>query len=193
MILITVALMFGAVGTATAYPIDGIEFKVSQLNSSVVIDQKSIIGWTDLGFQWAPDLEGKTFPVYEGGSQEFDFFSFTATGTGLGYADVAATLAFELPETIEIIGSGSGGWVSFSGNIVAGILHWNNLPRFFDLETGETFSVDFSDGMVIGCDAPTMITATVSHSIPDAKAVMLLGSAMLVWGILDRKRFFKQS
>ncbi len=160
-------------------------FTVDMANSSVALTDSGsgfICSLTSCGIdaQLASGLSGTTFDLDNPGDTEtFDFLTFSGTGTGTATYDVEATLAFD-PPSASVTSGGSGNVLLLSGNIVAGLLTWNDVPATLFLADGSEVLVDFEGGVGIFLGSSTTTTASVTlESVPapiplPASGVLLL-------------------
>jgi hypothetical protein len=121
-LLCSLALLFGPVAFAAALPVDGLYFAVDGDKSEVPITNVRTLGWTSLDASLADALTGPDpldFYLDVGKTQTINYFSLTASGTGVGSADITATLAFEQPQ-IAASGDGDLGWATAFGRILGG-------------------------------------------------------------------------
>ena len=187
-LLFSLALVLGIVVNAAALP-----FEVDSGNSTVSLSNISSIGWTSLDYTKL--LTPETFNIGEGQTQTMEFFSLTATGFGVGTADIAATLAFTTPE-ISTTGSGNVSWGTLFGKISGGTLTWNNLPDIKNID-GTSISIDFEDGIALVCGDTAIVHAYVTNlgggggsvSVPEPGTMLMLGFVLLGLVGVSRKRF----
>jgi len=67
-----------------------------------------------------PGLDAIAFTLNPGQSTTFDFFRISVGGFGGAYADVSATLAFDLPSGVTVVGEGDGAFLTLRGIVSAG-------------------------------------------------------------------------
>ena len=113
--LCAVTLVFGMAGVASAIPI---EFDINDAGSSVTLSNEYNFG-ADLSVDLANLDAIGNFTLNDGMSNTFDFFDITIESGFIGYAsaDITATLAFSLPEILDVTGIGSGWGITLFGSI----------------------------------------------------------------------------
>ena len=191
-LLCSLMLGLGIVGNAGA-----LDFVVDS-HTDVSLGNISSIGWTSL----TPELSlssGDNFSVEVGKTEKIDFFTLTATGFGLGSADVSATLAFD-PPAIAATGTGDLGWFTVFGAISGGYLSWDNstLPAIFNVSE-EIIGIDFEEGIAIVCGQTATVHAYITNygdgtvPVPEPQTMLMLGSVLLGLVVVTRKRFNDRS
>jgi hypothetical protein len=195
----SVILVLGAVGFAGATPV---YFDVAGGSVTLSNIDSYPIGWTSLSAATVPTLSNESFTIADGGTQSIEFFTLTASGLGVGSANISASLFFTTP--VGLIGSGSGEaeWGTFFGMISGGKLTWdaNTLPDVVTLADGNVVSIDFEDGIEIGLGDTATVHAYISNHgggaggapVPEPATMFLLGSGMLGLVAVGRKRFNKK-
>jgi len=186
-LLCSLTLVFGVVGNAAA-----LSFTVSSSGSSVIIDPVITIGNTTLEYDIM--LNPGSFDIGVGDTQDMEFFSLTASGTGIGVADIEATLAFSTP-AISTTGGGDVGWFTVFGQISGGVLSWDGLPDINTTEEGNIISIDFEDGIALVCGDTATVNAYITYlgegsvSVPEPETMLMLGFVLLGLVGVSRKRF----
>ena len=203
---LSVAFAVCSAGPARSASID---FTVDTANTSVSITDQSgggiVCFLTNCGVE-AAIASGlpASFSVDEATTHSLDFITWTANGT-TGFSgrsfDVEATLAFSFPTGATTTSGGNGFAYFLSGTIIAGALHWDNVPQQFTLGDGSVIDVDFEGGLSIlplvgsiTTDAYVTVESIGSVSSPSAAplpaAAPLFGSGLGLLGLLGwhRKR-----
>jgi hypothetical protein len=165
--------------------------------SSVVITDQSSWGTTTLSTALVAGLGSNTFTLDDAEFQTFDFFTLTVSGSGLGVADIAATLAFETPTNLSASGSADLGWLTFRGKISGGFLFWDSLtlPDVFNID-GNIVSIDFQSGVKLIAGNTVTVKATVTnfgggapYSVPEPSMLILVGTCLFgLSGVARRKK-----
>ncbi len=180
-------------GSASATPIafdvaDDVlnEYLGDDLASSVSVTSVSTFLDTDIAVNLVSYLDDEFFSLNTGDTATFDFFDIAISGTGIGVAEIEATLAFDIPEILAT-GESDGGWVSFFGIVTGGGLIWDDssLPDEF-VYAGQLISVDFNDLLGITLDSTVTVTASVTNlgaapapaPVPEPATMLLFGSGL---------------
>jgi hypothetical protein len=193
-LLCSIILTFGAVGFAGATPV---YFDIA--GGSVTLSNIDTLGPTSLTAATVSGLSDESFTVADGDTQSIEFFTLTASGLGLGSADISASLYFTTPDGLMGSGSGDVEWGTFFGSISGGLLTWdpNTLPDIITLADGNVVSIDFEDGIRIGLGCTATVHAYIgnhggaSAPVPEPATMFLMGSGLLGLFSVGRKRLNK--
>lgn len=191
---LSVILLFnGVAGFAVATPVY-FDLGGSDDGSSVTVLESA--EWSNLTASLDSDLDAQTFWLQNGETKEVNFFSLTTDGIGGGQYTINATLAFEAPFN-HSAGSGNGYFFTLWGVLSGGTLIWDPLtiPDYFAVN-GNTISVDFEDGCVVGLGNTVMIHAYVTNEgdgsvspIPEPATMLLFGVGLIGVAALGRNKF----
>lgn len=155
-------MTFGMVEAASATPVN-FDLAGDPASSVSVFGVSSILGEANLTGALAPGLDSQIFSLNDGDTKAVDFFTLTASGLGLGSYQVAATLAFDLPDMAPASASGQGIFGTLYGFVTGGSLSWFNQPDAFLLADGNTISVTFDEGCKIVLGDTVMLRAHVTN------------------------------
>jgi len=195
--LCAIALVFTIVGTAGAIPIDfniaGDSVSGDNPYSDVSVGIISDWGGFSISADLVENLDDQEFSLSDGEEEIIDFF--TLTGTGIGTASINAVLAFELP-VVPAVNDNVWAAVNFTGSVTEGVLSWGNMPQTIMLSNGDSFTVQFEEGLLGMDGTPDIISATITaHAapVPEPSTVMLVGTGLLGMIAFGRKRFNKKA
>ena len=171
-----------------AYAVPTLQFDVAGAPESNVARNitscDAFLGACTLSTSLSAGLDSQIFSLTQGQSKSFDFFTVTV-GSGLfatGTAAITATLAFDIPEGVEVVGNGSANWITLFGVLNGGTLTWGNLPKTVTLSNGSTFDVFFDNLSAAGFfqnSATVKATVRATNVVPEPAALGLLGLGML--------------
>ena len=161
-------------------------FDFDTLNSKITVSNDKTLCFGSCALTASLDTPFSSFTLAQGQSQTFDFAVFNiARGFGGGTADVDATLAFTLPDTIDgpATTGGKGIYGTLGGKISAGGLFWTDPVQQFTTTDGSTFTVQFHDllGAEFGNNAIDKVTITADNIVdpvpePGVWAMFIVGA-----------------
>lgn len=192
-LLAAAVALFGSFGAASASTID---FTVDIPGSSVSIDSQScgIFGTCSVAADLATPISPLSFSLAEGETQEIEFIELTFFGTGVGSADISATLAFSAPP-ISSSDTGSGSYIVIGGTINldagGGFLTWDNGPQQYVLADGSVVEIAFEEvsGLFLGDPVTIDAYVTAISIVPlPAGGVLLLTGLVAIPAMRRRKK-----
>jgi hypothetical protein len=205
--LVFCVILFLFVPFAGAAPI---QYDVNGPGSSVSLWNNTTDGpWgsATITESMAAGLDGESGWLNDGETIGFDFFDLTVSSTGFfsaGQYNISATLAFTLPD-VTATGSGGGLFGNVFGVINFGTLHWDpaSLPDEFVLSDGTVFSVNFENGIALGCGDTATVHAYISNlgvrdigtgstPVSEPGNLVLMGTCLVGLAGVSRMRFFKK-
>ena len=197
--LLATILAFGMLAWAGSAMATPVTFDVDGATDSYVnLTNVVTHGPTSISADLATDLDDNYFILDDNESMTIDFFTFSATGTGLSSFDLDANLNFDTPE-IDAGGAGEGFWVGWGGSFSFGVFNWDNAVQEFTLDDGNIISIAMEDGFACGPGSEITIHATITNlgggtaPVPEPSTILLMGSGLLSLVGYSRKRFSKKS
>jgi hypothetical protein len=172
---------------------------------------EGILGFGDgstLEVALALGLDQVNFTLDEGQvSDPFDFITFSAAGTGIGYFSLDARMAFDSPDVDDATASGDGGWGSIE---IPGILQWifgleasyqggglfwaNNSIELTD-SWGNDITVTLEQGITLVENRTTNIRAQITNHgggavpVPEPTTMLLLSTGLVgLVGVAMKKK-----
>lgn len=151
-------------------------------------------GGSSLSVALASGLDDVNFTLNDGETSNwFNFLTFTSTGTGIGYFDLEAIMAFSSPLATSVTAEADGGWGAISGklpligkySISAGALYWDdNTLEFFDA-LGNEIVVTLEQGLTINGNSTVDLKAQITNngggvaSVPEPTTMLLFGTGLI--------------
>lgn len=185
-----------------------IEYEVDGKKSEVKLWDNTaswFLGSATINGALAGGLDGVSGSLAEGETATINFFNLTVSSTGIfaaGQYNISANLAFTLPE-VTAMGSGGGDFGSVLGVINFGTLYWDplTLPDEFVLSDGTVFSIDFEDGVELGCGDTATVHAFITNKgggdgstpVSEPANMLLMGTALVGLAGASRKKIFKKN
>ncbi|GGB17735.1 hypothetical protein GCM10011380_04080 [Sphingomonas metalli] len=155
------------------------QFTVNSAASNIQVSNKTCLGNCNVTASLATF---SPFSLNVGQSTEFNFANFVFTGTGVGSANVSATLAFSDPFATATT-AGTVGYLTFFGALTGGALNWSTGTQTLTASNGASFSVRFNDlvGVTGGRATSTVTVRLLAAAVPEPATwgMMLLGFGMV--------------
>jgi hypothetical protein len=207
-VLTGVGLITGsAVATPVYFDIDennsSVGFTSYQQGISVKVFSKTytIGNGSSLSVDHAAGLDDVKFTLNDNTTSDwFNFLTFTANGTGIGFFDIATSLAFESPIVGSANGVGEGGWgsVKFLGaKFSGGFLNWDDNTIELTDSWGNSIVVEFEEGIAIQANTSMNLKARITNygggtaPVPEPTTMLLFGTGLLGFASVGRKKIGK--
>ena len=189
------ALSLAAGGAVQALPVT---FDLSSANSAIT---HGILctGNCSVSVTMNPLLDSLSATLAAGEVWEFDFFTLSYTGAGIGGGSISANLGFDAPmDAPDALGSGRTSLALYAPGVAQGYLIWDQQPGLFTLSDGTRYSVElqntpdiplFSSSVGVGARLTLLSEPTDPVvGVPEPGMLGLFGLGLLGIGAARRRR-----